>query len=74
MSLIMNNVLIKQYIEIGNEIGSVKSAGLPIVPELPASGTLALTGEVEVSPRISFAVFRISAQSLNISSLVVLKS
>lgn len=41
--------------------------------ELPASGTLARTGELEVSPRISFAVLRISAQSLKISSFVVLR-
>lgn len=41
--------------------------------DLPANGTLALTGEPELSPKISFAVFRISPQSFNISSLVVLK-
>lgn len=41
---------------------------------LPASGTFARTGEIVSSSKISFAVFRISAQSLKISSLVVLGS
>ena len=58
-----------------HEIGRTELlvVSLPFVSALPASGTFARTGEVVVSPKISFAVFRISAQSLKMSSLVVLK-